>query len=315
MAGFAQGSRSRLTIAAESSFGVLPTSPTFAELPKRSHSLDLTKERVTGDDIRADRMQDIDRHGNRTVTGSIETNLRRGDYDLLLESAFFNTFDTNDHLTIGTTPRFMRLEDSALDILQYRQFAGCLVNSATFNIAPNQMVQTTFDIVGRNMVQAQSSISGSPTAPSGFEPFDSFNGALLEGGVGTNDDLCIVSALQFSITNNVTPAHVILCEDNRDQAAQMQFGMATIEGTMTVYYEDETLIDKFLDETPSQLSITVDDPTEANGYTFFMPRVKYNGASVPVANPQSRFIELPFVALKGPSGNPFSLRLTRTSGT
>jgi hypothetical protein len=46
-----------------------------------------------------------------------------------------------------------------------------------------------------------------------------------------------------------------------------------------------------------------------------MPRIKYNGATVPVANLQSRTIELPFVALKGPSGNPFSLRLTRTSGT
>lgn len=312
---FSQGARSRLTVAAESAFGVLPSSPSFAELPKRTHTLDLIKERVQGDDIRSDRMQDIDRHGNRTVQGTIEANMRRGDFDLLLESAFFNSFDTNDHLTIGTTPRFLAFEDAALDIGQYRQFNGCLVNSATFNIAPNQMVQTTFDIVGRNMVQAQSSISGSPDAVSGFEPFDSFNGALLEGGVGTADGICNVAALQFSISNDVSPAHVILCEANADQAAQMQFGMATIEGTMTVYYEDEDLIDKFLAEEESSLSITVDDPTGANGYTFFFPRVKYNGASVPLANMQSRMVELPFVALKGDASNPFSARLTRTSGT
>lgn len=312
---FAQGSRSRLTVAAESAFGVLPTSPSWAELPLRTHSLTLAKERVQGDNIKSDRMQDIDRHGNRAVNGSVEVNLQRGDYDLLLESAFFNTFDTNDHMIVGTTPRFLAFEDAALDIIQFRQFSGCLVNSATFNIAPNQMVQATFDIVGRNMVQAQSTIAGGFTPASIFEPFDSFNGDLLEGGVGTADGLCVVSALQFSINNNVTPAHVILCEANRDQAAQMQFGMATIEGTMTAYYEDESLIDKFLDEEESSLSVTVDDPTGANGYTFYFPRIKYNGASVPVANPQSRLIELPFVALKGPSGNPFSLRLTRTSGT
>jgi hypothetical protein len=311
---FAQGSRSRLSLAAESSFGVLPSSPTFRDIPFKTHSLALTKERLQGADIRANRMQNIDRHGQRAVGGSIEVDLRRGDYDLLLESAFFNTFNTNNHLTIGTTPRFLRFEDAALDIGQFRQFSGCLVNSATFNIAPNQMVQTTFDIVGRNMVQAQAT-AGAPSAPLGFEPFDSYNGLLLEGGIGTNDDLCVVSALTFSINNDVSPAHVILCEDNKDQAAQMQYGMAVIEGTLTAYYEDETLIDKFLDETETSLSVTVDDPTGSNGYTFYFPRIKYNGASVPVANPQSRLIELPFVALQGTGGTPWSLRLTRTTGT
>jgi len=311
---FAQGSRSRLSVAPEVSFGVLPTTPAFSTLPIRTHSLDLTKERVQGNDIIADRMQGVDRHGNRTVAGGIEVDLRRGDYDLLLESTFFNTFDTNDHMTIGTTPRYLAFEDAALDITQFRQFSGCLVNTATFNVAPNQMVQATFDIVGRNMVQA-SATAGAPSVPQGFEPFDSFNGELLEGGVGTADGICIVSALQFSISNDVSPAHVILCSANADQAAQMQFGMATVEGTMTVYYENAALINKFLNETETSLSVTVDDPTGGNGYTFYMPRIKYNGASVPLANMQSRFIELPFVALRGSGGTPYSLRLTRTSGT
>jgi hypothetical protein len=309
---FAQNSRSRLTVAAETAFGVLPTSPVFYDLPMRSHSLALTKERLQGQDIRANRMQNIDRHGHRGVGGSVEVDLRRGDYDLLLESAFFNSFDTNDHLTIGTTPRFLAFEDAALDVTQFRQFSGCLVNTATFNIAPNQMVQTTFDIVGRDMVQASASLDASPTVPQGFEPFDSYNGVLLEGGIGTNDDLCVVSALQFSISNDITPAHVILCEGNADRAAQMQFGMATVEGTMTAYYEDATLINKFINETETSLSVTVDDPTGSNGYTFYFPRIKYNGATVPVTGTGSRLIELPFVALMGPT---YSLRLTRTSGT
>lgn len=309
---FAQGARTKLSIAPETSFGTLPGTPVATVLPYKSHSLTLNKERVQGADILSDRMGFVDRHGNRSVGGSIEVDLRRGDYDTLLEAAFFSTFSTADVINVGTTPKFFTLEDGALDITQYRQFRGCMVNAATFSIAPSQMVQTTFDIVGRNMTQAGTSIDASHTAASNYEPFDSFNGTLFEGGLGTGDDLCIVSALTFSINNNITPAHVILCADNQDQAAQMQFGMATVEGTMTVYYEDATLINKFLNETESSLQITVDDPTGANGYTFYMPRIKYNGAAVPVANMQSRFIELPFVALKD-SGTGTSLRLTRTS--
>ena len=309
---FAQGSRSRLTVAPEASFGVLPSSPDFSVLPYRTHSLSLTKERVQGQDILGDRMAFIDRHGNRMVEGSIEVELRRGVYDLLLESAFFNTFNSSDQITIGTTPQYLAFEDAALDITQFRQFSGCLVNTATFNIAPNQMVQATFDIVGKNMTQAGTSLDASPTAAAAFEPFDSYNGELLEGGVGTANDLCIVSQLNLSISNDINPAYVILCADNRDTAAQMQFGNATVEGTMTVYYEDAVLINKFLNETESELSITVDDPTGTNGYTFYMPRVKYNGATVPVADRTSRFIEMPFVALKDNSAG-YSLRLTRTS--
>ena len=307
---FSQGSRSRLSIAAETSFGVLPGSPSFATLPYRSHSLNLTKERVQGQDILGDRMAFVDRHGNRSVGGSVEVDLRRGDYDLLLESAFFNTFD-GDNLTIGTTPQFFTLEDAALDITQFRQFQGCLVNSASFNVAPSQMVQTTFDIVGKNMLQATSTL-GEPADAGIYEPFDSFNGELLEGGIASGNDLCSVSQLQFSIANEAGPVHTILCGDNADQAAQMQFGNATVEGTLTAYYEDAALINKFLNETESVLSVTVDDPTGTNGYTFYMPRIKYNGANVPVANMQSRLIELPFVALKDDTAG-YSLRLTRTS--
>lgn len=309
---FAQGSNTQLRIASETSFGVLPSSPAFSVLPVRGHSLKLEKTRNEGADITGTRMATVDRHGHRSATGSIEVDMRRGDYDRLLESAFFSTFDSSDIIEIGATPQYFALEDAATDITQFQQYSGCLVNSAAFSIAVGQNIQATFDIIGKNMVQAQTSLDSSPTAHSNYEPFDSFNGTVLEGGVGTGDSICIVSSLEFSIVNDITPAHVVLCEANADTAAQMQYGNAEISGTMTVYYEDETLIDKFLDETESVLSVTVDDPTGTNGYTFYFPRIKYNGAETPLANLQSRLIQLPFRALRD-SSTGTALRLTRTS--
>lgn len=311
---FAQGASSRLTVARETSIGVLPSSPSFTTLPVRGHTLNLTKERLEGNDIIGGRMPYVDRHGNRAVGGSLEVDLRRGDYDVLFESVFFNTFDTNDHIISGVTPQFLAFEDAATDISQFRQFSGCLVSQVAINIAPNQMVQATFDIVGKDMAMAQTALDASPADPSGYEPFDSYNGEILEGGVATANGICNVSAISFSLTNDITPAFVILCAGSRDTPAQMQYGMQRVEGTMSVYYEDETFIDKFLNETETELSITVDDPTGANAYTFYMPRVKYNGANVPVADRTARIIELPFVALKDLSAG-YHLRLTRTSGT
>ena len=305
---FAQGSRSSLGVGVEGTFGTAAN--TYTNLPIKTHSLDLTKERLQGQDIQADRMQRVDRHGNRNAAGSIEVDLRKGNYDDLLESAFLSTFDSSDEITIGTTPKFLTIEDAMNDIGQYRLFTGMTVSTATFNIAPNQMVETTFEMVGKDMsVSGTGKTVGASTIN---QPFDSYNGAIYEGGVGTSDLVNVITSINFSITNSFAPTFVV----GSDTAPQLEFGRAAIEGSMSVYAEDATFIDRFLGETESELQVSVDDPSGANSYTFYMPRIKYNGASVPLANEQSRIIELPFVALydgdaSGDLGT--ALRLTRTS--
>ena len=302
---FAQGSRSSLSYIAETSFGTTPSTPTFANLPINSHSLDLTKDRVEGNEIQADRMTRVDRHGNKQAGGSIEVDLRKGDYDELLESAFFNSYAT-DVLKVGTTPKYFTMEDAANDIAQFRLFTGLAVSTASFSIAPNQMVTATFDMVGKGMTQAGTtgSTGGAPTASTTNSPFDSYSGTITDGGSG----ISIVTSIDFSLSNSLAPTFVV----GADNAQSLEFGSAVVEGTMTVYYEDETLINKFLNETESSITVSVDDPTGSNAYTFEFPRVKYNGASVPLQNPQSRLITLPFVALYD-SVEGTNLKMTRTA--
>ena len=257
-------------------------------------------------DIQADRMPRVSRHGNRQAAGSIEVDLRMGNYDDFLESAMLSTFDSNDEMTIGTTPKFLTIEDRLADITQYRLFTGMAVSTATFSIAPNQMVNTTFEMVGKN-----ASISGTPKSASAATtnvPFDSYNGSIYEGGVGTSDLIEIVTSVEFSITNSFAPTFVI----GDDTAPQLEYGRSIIEGTMTVYFEDATLINKFLNETETELQVSVAEPGGTNPYTFYFPRIKVNGASVPLANEQSRTIELPFEALHD-SVEGTQMLLTRSS--
>ena len=293
---FAQGSRSSLAFIEEATFGTTPATPTLAYLPINSHSLDLTKDRVEGNEIQADRMPRVDRHGNVQAGGSIEVDLRKGDFDTLIESVMMNTWDASpaaapDLIKVGTTQKFMTMEDAAADIGQFRLFTGLSASSMNVSIAPNQMVSTTFDMVGKTMTQAQAtgSTGGAPTASSANAPFDSYSGTITDGGTG----IAIVTSIDFSVTNSFAPTFVV----GSSAAQSLEFGRAVVEGTMTVYYQDATLINKFLNETESAIVINVNDPSGTNEYTFTFPRVKYNGASVPLQNPQSRLITLPFVAL------------------
>ncbi|MCJ8336668.1 MAG: phage tail tube protein, partial [Epibacterium sp.] len=302
---FAQGSRTSLSYIKETDFGVLPSTPTFAKLPYNTLDLQPSKDRVEGNEIQADRMPRVDRHGNKQVGGPLEVDLRKGDFDELLEGAFFNTFST-DVLKIGTDLQYFSMEEHAEDITQFRLFSGLAVSSMNVSIAPNQMVTTSFDLVGKDMGQNQTtgSTGGTPTASSTNQPFDSYSGSISDGGSA----ISIVTSIDFSVTNSVAPTFVV----GSDTASCLEYGRAVVEGTMTVYYEDETLINKFLNETESSIEVSVDDPTGANPYTFLFPRVKYNGASVPVQNPQSRIITLPFVALYDSVENT-NIKLTRTS--
>lgn len=301
---FAQGSRSSLALGVEGTFG--SAASTYVNLPIKTHSLDLTKERLQGQDIQSDRMPRVSRHGNRNAAGSIEVDLRKGNYDDLLEAAMLSSFDSNDEMTVGITPKFLTLEDRLEDIGQYRLFTGMTVSSASFSITPNQMVETTFEMVGKDMTISQSpkTVSASTTN----KPFDSYNGAIYDGGVATSNLLGIVTSLEFSITNSFAPTFVV----GDDTTPHLEYQRSIIEGTLSCYFEDLTLVNKFLNETESELQVSVDDPSGTNAYTFYMPRIKYNGASVPLANQQSRIIELPFEALYD-SVEGTQLLLTRSS--
>ena len=300
---FAQGSRSSLSYIVESTFGTTPAG-NFTNLPFSTQSLNLSKDRVAGNDIQADRMPRVDRHGNRQVGGDIAVDLRKGDYDAFLESAMLNTWAT-DVLKVGTTPKYFSIEDYAADIDQARLFTGCTVSTMGLSIAPNQMVTTTFGMVGKDMTVGTT--EKTQDAASGNAPFDAYSGDLAIGNVGASSAVAIVTGIDFTLNNSFAPTFVV----GDDSAPCLEVGRAEIEGTITAYFEDAALINRFLNETETELSVSVDDPTGSNSYTFLFPRIKINGAPVPVDGPNSRVINMSFVSLYD-STEETNLKITRS---
>jgi len=205
---------------------------------------------------------------------------------------------------VGTTPKYFSIEDAAQDISQFRVFTGMSVSSMSVSIAPNQMVTTTFTMVGKDMT-----ISGTGKTVDDAtiaQPFDSYSGDVSIGDVSSATTSAIVTSLEFSIDNAMNPTFVV----GDDATPHLETGMATVEGTLTAYFEDAALINRFIDEDESELIVSVDDPTGANEYTFTFPKIKVNGADVPVDGQTSRVITLPFVALYDATEDT-NLKITR----
>jgi len=306
----AQGSRSQLAFGVQSASGSTPAfknpATSFTKLPFTTHSLNLTKDRVAGTDINSHRMPTVDRHGNKVVGGDIVADLRHAEFDELIQSAlmsdndFATGYTSGDGTTVanaaivGTTPTFLTIEDYAADIDQARLFTGCTVNTMAVSMAPNQMVTTTFGMVGRNMTISQTQVTdGNMTDSAGAAPFDAYSGDIKLGNKGSlGDALTIITALDFTLTNNFAPTLVI----GEDTAEDLEFGTASLEGTVSCYFEDETMVNRFINETESALEVSVGDGS--NTLTFRMPRIKINSADVGVDGPTSRIVNMSFTALR-----------------
>lgn len=293
---FSQGSRTRLSFLPEVTFGTTPAG-NFTELPFTTHSLNLSKERVTGNDIQSDRMPRVDRHGNRTAAGDIVVDLRNGNYDALLESLMFGAWDASpvgapDELKVGTTLKSLSIEDYLSDIDQARLFTGMVVSQASFSMQPNQMVTSTFSFTGKDM--AVSTTEKTVTAAVINQPFDAYSGDFRIGDHdGALSTLNAITSIDFTINNNVNPTFVI----GESTAPQLEFGRCEVEGTITAYIENATLLNRFLNEVETAFDVSINDPSGTNEYKFFFPKVKINSADTPVENPQSRLVTLSFVAL------------------
>ena len=304
---FAQGSRSSLSYIVEENFGITPAG-NFQNLPFTSHSLNMTKDRVSGTDINADRMSRVDRHGNRTVAGDIVVDLRDTDFDDLLRAALLDAGSgdpvdwTNNVIKVGTTPTYFSIEDYAADIDQARLFTGCSVNTLSVALAPNAMVTGTFGIVGKDMVISDT--AKTQDAATGAAPFDAYSGDLEIGG----SVAAIVTAMDFTVTNGFAPTFVV----GDDSAPSLEVGDAVVEGSISAYFENADLLNRFIDETETSLKVTVgDNESTPNTMEFFFPRCKINSADVGVDGPTSRVIALSFVALRD-EAQETNLRITRS---
>jgi hypothetical protein len=300
---FAQGSRSSLSYIVESTYGVTPAG-NFQNLPHSTHSLNLSKTTLAGTDLQADRMPRVSRHGNRQVGGDIVADLRHEDYDSLLESAMLNTWST-DVLTVGTTPKSFTIEDYAAYIDQARLFPGCMVSTLGVSIAPDQMVTTTFGMVGKDM--SISATEKTQDAASVYEPFDSYTGSIKLGNQGTlGSALAVITGVDFTLTNTFAPNFVV----GSQTTPSLQYGRAEVEGTIVAHFEDETLINRFINETSSALQVIVGDPA-GNTMTFDFPHLKINTADAGVDGPTARLVNMSFVGIYD-STTGTNMKITRS---
>lgn len=297
---FATGGFAGVNYVEESTFGVTPSTPTMIALRQTGTSLVLSKDSFASEELRSDRKISDLRHGTQQVGGDLNFELSYGEFDTLMEAALFNTWSTNV-LKDGVTEKFFTLERAFADITQYGVFTGCYMNTFNLNVASNAIVTGSFGVVGKGASYSGTPLDASPTPSLTASPFDSFTGTLDEGGA----TIAVVTSVDITVDNGITPTFVV----GSNQSARNVAGRSTVTGTVTAYFEDAALLNKFINETESSLSLTLGDGI-SESYVIEIPRLKYSGGDNSVADEGPVELSMPFQGLYD-SGEDATIKITR----
>ena len=209
----------------------------------------------------------------------------------LVDEAAGNTISivsSRQNVKAGKVNRSFTIERRFTDVSQFLRYTGQRANTLSLSIQPNSIVSGTFGMVGAGMTPAQVEL-GAPAAAPNTEVLDSFTGTMQEGGA----TIAIVTGLELNLDNGINPLFV----NGSKQAANTERGRSNLTGTLTAFFEDETLLNKFVNETESNIYVTLPD-LAGNEIRINLPRIKYNGAPVPVQGEGSVTMTLPIRALR-----------------
>lgn len=295
----ADGSRHNLSYIEEATRNVTPATPVFKPIRHTGTTLALSKDTVQSEEIRSDRQIADFRHGAYKVGGDVNIELSYASFDDILEAVLCGTWavDTpiagTDQLKVGSTRRSFTLERNFTDILPadkpYHRFTGCEFSTLNLQISANAMITGSVSVVGSGMNTDTAIIAGATYDPaSTTTPLDSFTGTLNEGG----STIAVITEIQLTLDNTIDPRYVV----GSKESILPSIGRSNVSGTITAFFENSDLLDKFIDETESDINFTLPD-SAGNSYKFTIPRVKYNGGQPDVSGEGPITLSMPFQAL------------------
>ena len=284
---FATGGNHGLRYVVESEFGKTPASPAMRELRHTSCGLALTKDSFQSNELRRDAQISDLRHGVKQANGDVGIELSYGEYDDFLAAAIRGEWDGNI-LKAGIKPWYFTIEREFADIQQFELFTGCMVNSLSLDIQSNAMVTGTISFIGKGVTFPTSTAATVSTPSFTHSPVDGFHGALKEGGA----EIAVITSISLNIDNGIEAANVV----GSDEAEALVPGRINCTGTVSAYFEDMTLLQKFVDEAESSLEIVLGDGGPGS-YIFTLPRIKYTGGDNGVDGEGPVMLDMPFQAL------------------
>lgn len=299
------GSRHSLAYVLETVYGQTPANPAFKALRHTSTSLGLSRETLTSEELRDDRMIPDVRGGAQQIGGDIEFELSYGSFDDILEAVLCGTWGAAgaggaaagaSRLKAAAVRRSFTLERKFGDMLAadnpYHRFTGVEFNSMELAINANAIITGSFSVIGQGQSLGQVPLAGATYAAAPTTSvLDSFTGSLREGG----SPLGMITEISLSLENGLEPRFVV----GSKNSMRPSIARSNVNGSVSAYFESSALLMKFINEEASSIEFELPDG-EGNKQTWVLPRIKYMGGQPDVGGEGPILLQMPFQAILDP---------------
>lgn len=227
---------------------------------------------------------------------------------LVVESAVSATIRQGGYASNGTTQVSFTLQKQFGDLSsKYEYDRGMTIGAMSLKLGADSIVTGSFSFMGSRQTSGTSDLASSTTTAAANDVFNGIDHVLgvLEGGFASANVISITE-LDFSALNALRARQVV----GTLGAQSIGAGTFEVTGTMKAYFENETLLDKYLNFTKSSLAVVFRSSTNT-GYVVEFPAVKYtDGGRVAGGQDQDVMADLAFTAYRD-STVGFTMRVTR----
>lgn len=169
----------------------------------------------------------------------------------------------------GHTDDSFTVEQWFSDIAQSEVYTGMKVNTVGVSIPATGMTTVDFSFMGKDLTQTGTTqYFTSPTAAGTTGIFAGVNGVVLYNGV----KFAVITDASVNINSDMTDAVVL----GSNSISDVFGGRITVDGSMSVYFQDATFRDVFKDEVEVSIvfALTANNAKDADFATISLPRVK-----------------------------------------
>lgn len=195
-------------------------------------------------------------------------------------------------LATGVSQRSFSIEQFYPDIDVAETFLGCRIGEMQISLPPTGMATASFGVQGTNMLSTTAALAPvftNPVAAASTNILAGVNGSLSVAGAPS----AIVTQLDFTVSNNLNSEPVV----GSVIVPEIFYGRTVVNGTLSAYFENQTLLNYFINETEVSLAVQMDDANGTDFMAFRFNRVKLMGATKTVGPDGGVILQSPFQSL------------------
>ena len=213
---------------------------------------------------------------------------------------------TNESATPSVTPKGHRLINGATmtsftieklfnDITQFVALTGMVPGSLSLNVAAGEIVTGTMSFMGKDAAVAQATVgTGTAVVATTTEVLNAVSNvaSIREGGAVLSGTFA--RSLSIAVENNLRGKKAIGVLGN----AAIGLGRCNVSGTIEIYFEDETMLEKYYENTASSIDFRLADEA-GNTYIISLPNVEFSsGDPVTPGADQDVMLSMNYTALR-----------------